>query len=269
MEVNMDPLTISLLVAGGSALVSGIGDWINREAEKKAAEATATGAATSAATVNTQIAETNAAMLNSFNEFKTMMNPYATAGTDALSAKRDLMGMSGPEAQKAAVDAIANNPQLQEMMLQGENAMRQNASATGGLRGGNFQGALAQFRPAMVNEAINQRYEQLGGLINTGVNVAGNIGSAGMNLASNIGQNNIYGAGLTGNAEALAAQLAGQPSGLANFGMATLGGLGTGLGTYAGLGGDFGLGGTRPQPGSVESILGSGYTGGNLANAGY
>jgi hypothetical protein len=254
----MDPFTISLLIAGGSALISGIGDWMNREAAAKAAETSAAASAASAETVNAQIAQTNAAMTSSFNEFQNLMSPYAEAGTGALKAQQDLTGANGPEAQKAAVDAIANNPQLQEQMLQGENAMRQNAAATGGLRGGNFQGALAQFRPAMVNQAINQRYEQLSGLSNMGLGAASNLGAAGMNLSANIGQNNIMGAGLTGNANAAAAMAAGMPTGWENILPAAMSGLGTGLGTYAGLGGDFGLsGGGAPAP--VPGTLGTGY----------
>ena len=48
-----------------------------------------------------------------------------------------------------------------------------NAAATGGLRGGNTQRALAQFRPALLSQLINQRYEQLGGLSGQGLQAAG------------------------------------------------------------------------------------------------
>ena len=64
--------------------------------------------------------------------------------------------------------------------------MLQNASATGGLRGGNIQGALAQYRPAMLTNAINQQYANLGGLTQMGQNSAAGVGSSGMTSANNV-----------------------------------------------------------------------------------
>lgn len=227
----MDPLTL-LLIAGGSALISGVGDWMNRNQAQKAAEATATAQ-------QTAIDENQTALTAQFEEFKSLMNPYAEAGAAAQLNKDDLMGLNGTEAQQAAVDAIANNPQLQEQMLQGENAMRQNASATGGLRGGNFQGALAQYRPGMVNAAIDQRYEQLNGTIGTGLNASSAIANMGMNVTGQMGNMNLTEAGIQG-------MLDGMPTAGQNFGASLMAGLGNGLGTYAGLGGTFGIGDLKP-----------------------
>ena len=49
--------------------------------------------------------------------------------------------------------------------------MLQRASATGGLRGGNIQAALAQFRPQMLQQAIEQQYGRLGGFAGAGLGV--------------------------------------------------------------------------------------------------
>ena len=227
MEEEMDPLTL-LLIAGGSAIISGVGDWINRNQANKAAEATASAQSTA-------LTENQTAMQNSFNEFKALYTPTIEAGNAALTSKEDLMGMNGEEAQKAAVEAISNNPQLLEQMKQGENAMTQNASATGGLRGGNLQGAMAQYRPGMVNAAIDQKYGQLNGLISAGQNAAGMVGNANMQLTGQMGNMNLQQAGLDG-------MIAGLPTGWENFGASLFTGLGSGLGTYAGLGGTFGIG---------------------------
>lgn len=236
----MPALTTALLIAGGSALISGFGNWMNQRAEAEAATAQS-GALT----------ENQTAMTTQFNEFKDMMNPYVTAGNKALSAQQDLTGVNGPEAQEAAVKAISENPQLQEMMAQGENAMSQNAAATGGLRGGNFQGALAQYRPQMVNQAIDQRLGQLGGIINTGYNAAGQMGTAGMNFTGQMNNMNLAQAGLEGSMNP-------------NFGESLLTGLGTGLGTFSGLGQDFGLfqpPGASPAQPTNPSNYNSGYGG--------
>jgi hypothetical protein len=77
-------------------------------------------------------------------------------------------GMTGDQAQATAIDRIANSPILQELTRQGEEAILQNASATGGLRGGNVQGALAQYRPQMLQQEIDKQFARLGGLSGMG-----------------------------------------------------------------------------------------------------
>lgn len=99
-----------------------------------------------------------------------ILDPYAEAGAGSLDQMSDLMGLNGPEAQAAAYAAIEGSPGFISAVEQGENAMLQNASATGGLRGGNIQGAMAQFRPAMLNQAIGQQMQGLGGLAGMGAN---------------------------------------------------------------------------------------------------
>jgi hypothetical protein len=82
------------------------------------------------------------------------INPYA--------------GLTGQEAQAQAIEKIAQSPLLAELTRQGEEALLQNRAATGGLRGGNTQGALAQFRPAMLQAEIDKYYGRLAGLSGVG-----------------------------------------------------------------------------------------------------
>lgn len=72
------------------------------------------------------------------------------------------------------------------MVGQGEEALLQNASATGGLRGGNTQAALAQFRPQMLSQMIESQYSKLGGLAGMGQASAAGQASAGMQSGSNV-----------------------------------------------------------------------------------
>ncbi len=97
------------------------------------------------------------------------LDPFASAGQDATQAQAALSGALGPEAQQAAVDQLQNSPMFQSFVQQGEQGILQNASATGGLRGGNVQGALAQFAPQMLNQQIQQRFQNLGGIANRGL----------------------------------------------------------------------------------------------------
>lgn len=77
-------------------------------------------------------------------------------------------GMTGAEAQQTAIQRVAESPLLQELMAQGETGMLQNAAATGGLRGGRTQAALAQFRPAMLQQEIDKLYGRLQGISGMG-----------------------------------------------------------------------------------------------------
>ena len=72
------------------------------------------------------------------------------------------------------------------MVQQGEEAMLQNAAATGGLRGGNLQGALAQYRPQVLSQLIEAQYGKLGGLSQMGQSAAAGQGAAGLSTGANI-----------------------------------------------------------------------------------
>lgn len=122
-----------------------------------------------------------------YDEMVKLLSPYNKAGTGALSQQQLLLGLKGADAQRTAIKAIENSPYFQATAKQGENAILQNASATGGLRGGNTQGALAQFRPGLLNQLVQQQYQNLGGLTSLGQNSAAQTGNAGMQTANNIG----------------------------------------------------------------------------------
>ena len=121
-----------------------------------------------------------------FDLTQNLLQPYTQAGAPALQQQQAFLGLGGAPAQQQAIQGIEQSPAMQAMLQQGENAMLQNASATGGLRGGNIQGALAQFRPQLLNQLINQQYERLGGLTNLGQASAAGVGAAGMQTGENI-----------------------------------------------------------------------------------
>ena len=126
-----------------------------------------------------------------FDKFVELMAPYVTAGTGALGGQQALLGLGGAEAQQQAITGIEGSPQFQAMVQQGENAILQQAAATGGLRGGNVQAALAQFRPQVLSDLINQQYTRLGGLSTMGQNAAAGQAAAGQTLGSNV--SNLFG----------------------------------------------------------------------------
>ena len=111
--------------------------------------------------------------------------PYQQAGARAFEQQQALAGLRGPEAQQAAISQVEQSPFLQAQIQQGEEAMLQRASATGGLRGGNIQAALAQFRPQMLQQAIEQQYARLGGFAGAGLGATEQLYRGGQASAAN------------------------------------------------------------------------------------
>lgn len=160
----------------GAAVVGGV-------ASSQAQKSSAKSAAKSQADANeASIAEQR----RQFDAVQELMKPYVNAGTQGLSGQQDLLGLNGADKQQAAIDAINNSSAMQTYLQQGENSILQNASATGGLRGGNTQSALSQFRPQLLNQLVNQQYQNLSGLTSLGQNAAAGVGNAGMQSANNI-----------------------------------------------------------------------------------
>lgn len=169
-----DPITAA--IAGGASLVGSIGSAaIGASSAKKAGQ------------YQVQAAEAGAAEQRAAREeTRRLLQPYVEAGGPALQAQMAALGFAGPEAQAKYVSQQEKSPIFQAIARQGEEAMLQKASATGGLRGGNIQGALAQFRPSLLNQFLNQQYERLGGMTTLGQQSAAGVGSAGMQSASAI-----------------------------------------------------------------------------------
>jgi len=153
---------------------------------------------------------------------------------------------SGSEAQKAAIAAIEQGSEMTTLAKQGEEAILSNASATGGLRGGNTQGALAQFRPSLLSSLINQQYERLGSLSGMGMSsILGGAGYSGASTSYPSGQNTIdlilnQGSINAGNAVAQGNAWASVPNALT-----------AGLGMYGAMGGfnQVGSGGSNNSSG--------------------
>lgn len=159
------PIIAAVIAVAGSAVVANQ----QKQAAKGAANAQT---AAAQAGINEQKSQ--------YESVKKLMEPYTTAGPEALASQQALLGLSGPEAQQKAIAAIESGPQFTSLLKQGENAMLQNASATGGLRGGNVQAALGQFRPQLLSQLIDQQYGRLGQISTLGQAAAAGQAAQGM-----------------------------------------------------------------------------------------
>lgn len=144
-------------------------------------------AAEDASAVQAEAAESGIAeQRRQFDALQELLAPYVQAGEEGLAGQMSLAGLSGRRAQRRAISAIESGPQYETLVQQGEEAILQNASATGGLRGGNTQGALAQFRPQILSQLIDQQYGRLGGLTGIGQASAAGVGASGLQTGANI-----------------------------------------------------------------------------------
>lgn len=173
----------------GSAVVGGA---LSSSAQKKAAK-TAAAAQTQATDTATQaqLESTRLAIeeqRRQFDAVQKLFAPYVEAGGGALARQLALTGVSGPEAQQAAIRQIEMGPEFGALVRQGEESILQSAAATGGLRGGNVQAALAKFRPEVLSSLINQQYQRLGGLTALGQASAGGQAAGASAMGANISQ---------------------------------------------------------------------------------
>ena len=198
--------------------VATIGSGLLAANAAKSAASTAAGAQTEAAQLGID------EQRRQFDKVQELLAPYVAAGEGGLGGQLALAGVSGPEAEQAAIDRILGGPQYQALVEQGEQGILQSASATGGLRGGNVQGALAQFRPQILSGLIEQQYGRLGGLSQLGQASAAGVGAAGQATGVNV-------------ANLLAQQGAAQSGGALAAGQANVdlfGNISGAIGTYLG-----------------------------------
>jgi hypothetical protein len=114
---------------------------------------------------------------------------FATrAEAEAYAAANMTGAVTAEQAQQNAIDGIAGGAQFGELVKQGEYGILANQSATGGLRGGDTQAAMAQFRPAMLQALIDKQLAQYGGLAANGQNAAAMTGTAAQNAGAQVNQ---------------------------------------------------------------------------------
>ena len=216
------------VVVGGAAVMGGfglLGSYIQGQAAEDASATQATAATTAATTEATAAQAGIDEMKRQYDAMQALLKPYTEAGTQSLTAQQDLAGLNGPEAQSAALKGISDSPEMLALTQSGENAILSQGAATGGLRGGNTQGALAQFRPQALSSLISQQYGRLSGITQLGQASAAGVGAAGLqtgqSVAGLLGQQGAATAGgITGAAQATAGgQLAAGQAAAAPFNM--------------------------------------------------
>jgi len=160
-----------------SSIASVFGASKKKKAVKAAAEVQAAAAQAGINQQNAQFAQT-----------QQNIEPYLGAGTKALGAQQDLLGLNGTGVQQTQLDALRASPLFQQLFGAGQDAVLSNASATGGLRGGNAQRSLYDAGEDTFAQVIQQQLANLGGLSSQGLGAATGLGGLGAENASQISQ---------------------------------------------------------------------------------
>jgi hypothetical protein len=267
---------IATAIAASAVVAGGVGVYSSNKASKAAKQAASQQEAAQQAALEEQKSQFEKLQetLKPYIEAgkPDLTQPYVGAGPGALQAMQGLAGLRGAGEQQAAINQIQQGAQFQELARQGEQGILQNAAATGGLRGGNVQAALAQFRPALLNQLIESQYGKLAGLTQLGSTSAENllrlgqasaagVGAAGQQSAQNIG--NL----MVGQGQAQAAGLIGAANAQAQGLGAISGGLQQGIGNYMmfqslnrpTMASGVGTGGFYKDYASAQAAYGPGY----------
>lgn len=115
-------------------------------------------------------------------------------GEDSITGYRGLIGLDGAEAQQAQIDQLRNLPLYQSLFNNGRDTILANASATGGLRGGNVQDSLSRFGADTLSSVIQQQLAGFGGGIGVGVGSDQALGVFGQNAVNSQNQLRLGGA---------------------------------------------------------------------------
>lgn len=162
-------------------------------------------------------------------------HPFVQAGTNALTELQRLLGVGEPGGARGANPILAmlglggsapgidpktfvGSPGYQYQVQQGENAITNAASRTGGL-GGNALRALQQNGQGLANQSWSQfigmssgawenMLKNLSGLVQGGQSAAANLGGIGTRVAEGVGSNmvgagNALAGGIVGSSKAL------------------------------------------------------------------
>lgn len=112
--------------------------------------------------------------------------PYLGVGLKGLEGLGNLTGVNGNDALTAALAAIESSPELASRIRIGEDALLANASATGGLRGGNTEHSLFDLRGDLLAEQIGTQLQRYAGLVGMGQGATDSVSAFGQNKANNV-----------------------------------------------------------------------------------
>ena len=121
------------------------------------------------------------------------LRPFQEAGVGALGRQQALLGLSGQDAQQQAFQDFNESPGQAFLRNRGEKALLRNASAIGGLGGGNVRSALQQQGIGFAQQDFQNQFGRLGQIAGQGQAATTTGGQLGAQAAGQAGQFGIAG----------------------------------------------------------------------------
>lgn len=162
-------MALPLLALGAGALLGGVGNIIQGYQQRKAAETQADA-----------LREGMATQQQMFEQGQAQIQPFQQAGTQALGG---LQQLTTPEGQAAMLEQYQQSPLFEAIRNQAVETTLRGASATGGLRTGGADIALASIAPQLQQQYLQGQQQRLMGLAQMGLGA----GSQGAQQAQQLG----------------------------------------------------------------------------------
>lgn len=118
-----------------------------------------------------------------YDQSRSDFMPWMNFGQSALGQLGDLLGMNGNDATAKAIAALKQSPIFTSLFNTGQEAVLQNASATGGLRGGNAERSLYELGNNTLAQVMQQQIANLFGASGEGLGATGSVATLGANKA--------------------------------------------------------------------------------------
>ena len=121
------------------------------------------------------------------NQATETLSTYTEGGGAAYDLQAALSGALGPQAQTEAYANYQESPGQAYLRDQGERAITRNASATGGLQGGNVLQALQRHGIGIAAQDFDANFNRLGSLSDKGYGASQSLGGIQANAGARIG----------------------------------------------------------------------------------
>ena len=133
--------------------------------------------------------------------------PFREAGIGALEQQQALLGLGGQDAQTQAFAGLQESPGQKFIRDRARKNRVRNASAIGGLGGGNIRSALSEQEVGFAAQDLQNQFGRLGQIAGQGQSAGTSIGQFGAQTAGNIANLGIAGSearasGILGGAQA-------------------------------------------------------------------
>lgn len=121
-----------------------------------------------------------------FDATQESLKPFQEAGERALTQQEALLGLSGQPKQQAALADLEVSAGQKFLRARAQKNLLQNASAIGGLGGGNVRSALVQQGVGFAQQDLENQFARLGQVSGQGQAATTSVGQFGQQTAGNI-----------------------------------------------------------------------------------